>query len=181
MTFKKKSNQYYVLGRGAIAFSAIDFEITGNLHEDGKIIVHEFINLPENFEFARKYVGGYFRDHTNEYGVRKVTKVYSFGPYPIELLELEDYRKLSIDDFENQSFEMLSTYKMNRGVEYEEFITNVKSAFNEVKINSHDFYQLLPADWKYDDLSSFRLSDYLCGFSINRIDEILTVLQIDDD
>ena len=181
MIFKEKSKQSYVLSQGAIAFSVIDFEIIGNLHQDGRNIVHDFINLPEDFEFARKYVGGYVCDHTNEFGERKVTKVYDFGPYPIELLESEDYKKILLEEFENQTVEMLSSYNINKEIEFIEFINNVKSAFKEVKINSHDFYQLLPDDWKYDDLSSFQLSSYLCGFSINRIDKVFTVFQIDDD
>ncbi|TGD57305.1 hypothetical protein [Flavobacterium humi] len=182
MTFKEKSKHYYVLGQGAIAFSAINFEVDGNMTENGKEIIHAFINFPEDFDFARKYVGGYTNDHINEFGQRKVFKIYDFGPYPIDLLEMEDYKKISVEEFEELATEMLSDYDIpEREIKYYEFIGKVKNDFEEVKTNSHEFYQLLPADWKYNDLSPFHLSSYLCGFSINRMDKILTVLQIDDD
>ena len=86
-----------------------------------------------------------------------------------------------IEEFENQCNEMLSKYNSNAEIEFMEFIGNVKSAFKNVKTNSHEFYQLLPEEWKYNDISPFQLSSYLCGFSINRVDGILSVIQIDDD
>ncbi|WP_445452923.1 hypothetical protein [Flavobacterium sp. 25HG05S-40] len=181
MNFKELSNQYYVLGNGEIAFTVIDYAISGIIDENGRNVVHEFINLPEDFEFARKYVGGYQSDHTNQFGKRNISKVYGFGPYLIDTLELEDYRKLSVEEFEKQCDEMLSEYNSNSEIEFMEFIGSVKSAFKSVKINSHEFYQLLPEEWKYNDISPFELSDYLCGFSINRVDRIFTVIQIDDD
>lgn len=181
MNFKELSKQYCVLGHGVIAFTVIEYEISGTIDEIGKNIVHEFINLPEDFEFARKYVGGYQSDHTNEFGKRHISRIYGFGPYLIDTLETNDYKKTPIEDYEQKCIKMLSEYNLNREMEFMEFIGNVKSAFKDIKTNSHEFYQLLPAEWKYNDISSFQLSDYLCGFSINKVDRIFTVIQIDDD
>ena len=181
MNFKELSKQYHVLGHGAIAFTVIDFEISGIIDYNGRNIIHEFINLPADFDFARKYVSGYQSDHTNQFGKRNISKVYGFGPYFIDTLEFEDYRKVSVEEFKNQCNEMLSEYNSDAEIEFMEFICNVKSAFKNVKINSHEFYQLLPEEWKVNEISPFQLSSYLCGFSINRVDGILTVIQIDDD
>ncbi len=181
MNFKELSKQYYILNQGAIAFTVIDFEFSGTINELGKNVVHEFINLPEDFEFARKYVGGYQSDHTNQFGKRHISKIYGFGPYLIDTLELDDYRKIPIEEYENQCIEMLSEYKSNREIKFIEFIGNVKNIFKNIKKNSHEFYQLLPAEWKYNEISPFQLSNYLCGFSINSVDKILSVIQIDDD
>ena len=144
MTFKEKSKKYHVFGEGAIAFSAINFEISGSLNECGKEIIHEFINLPEDFDFARKYVGGYTNDYTNEFGQRKILKIYNFGPYPIDILELQDYKEMSIDDFKKVAMEMLSEYNNmpKQEIEYYQFIGKVKSDFDEVKENSNEFYQV---------------------------------------
>ncbi|WP_264510436.1 hypothetical protein [Flavobacterium sp. N1719] len=181
MRFKEQSKQYYILGHGAISFSVINFEIVEVIDDNGKKVVHEFIKLPEDFEFARKYVGGYHSDHTNQFGKSNISKIYGFGPYLIDTLELDDYKKISIEEFENQCVELLFEYKINREIKFAEFIGNVKNAFKNIKMSSHEFYQLLPPEWKYYDISSFQLSDYLCGFSINRVDKILTVIQIDDE
>jgi hypothetical protein len=181
MNFKELTKQYHVFGHGAIAFTVIDFEISEVIDDNGKNIIHEFINLPEDLEFARKYVGGYRSDDTNQFGKNNISKVYGFGPYLIDMLEFADYRKVSIEKFESQCDEMLSKYNSNAEIEFMEFMGNVKSTFKSVKVNSHEFYQLLPEEWKYNDISSFQLSNYLCGFSINRVDGILTVIQIDDD
>lgn len=181
INFKEQSKQYYVLGRGAIAFTVIDFKISGVIEDNGMNIVHEFINLPEDFDFARKYVGGYHSEHTSQFGERNISRIYSFGPYLIDSLELDDYKKISIEEYENQCNQMLFEYSLNSEIDFMEFIDNVKSAFKSIKTNSHEFYQLLPAEWKYIDISSFQLSNYLCGFSINKVDRILTVIQIDDD
>jgi len=181
MNFKELSKKNHIFGQGVIAFTVIDFEISGILDDNGRNIIHEFINLPEDFEIARKYVGGYESDNTNQFGKRNISKVYGFGPYLIDTLEFEDYRKISIEEFENQCDEMLSKYNSNAEIKFIEFIGNVKSAFKSAKVNSHEFYQLLPEEWKYNDISPFQLSSYLCGFSINRVDGILTVIQIDDD
>lgn len=181
MQIKQLAKQYYVLGNGAIAFTIIDFEISGIIDSNGRNVVHEFINSPEDFEFARKYVGGYHSDDTNQFGIRNISEVYGFGPYLIDTLELEDYKKISVEEFENRCIEMLSEYNLDSEIEFMEFIGNVKNAFKNLKINSHDFYQLLPEEWKYNDISPFQLSSYLCAFSINKIDGIFSVIQIDDD
>ena len=73
MQIKQLAKQYYVLGNGAIAFTIIDFEISGIIDSNGRNVVHEFINSPEDFEFARKYVGGYQSDHTNQFGKRNIS------------------------------------------------------------------------------------------------------------
>lgn len=181
MNFKELSKQYHVFNNGAIAFTVIDYSILGIIDDNGKKVVHEFINLPEDFEFARKYVDGYQSDHTNQFGKRDISKLYGFGPYLIEMLQIDDYRDLSVDEFEIQCNEMLYRYNLNSKIEFIEFIGKLKSAFKSIKINSHEFYQLLPEEWKYNDISPFQLSDYLCAFSINRVDRIFTVIQIDDD
>lgn len=182
MKFKEKSKQYSVLFKGAIAFSVLEFSILGNLDDDDKKIIDVFIKIREDFEFARKYVGGYSCEHTDEHGQRKKFKNYDFGPYPIDLLELNDYKAISIDNLENKILQMLTEYRNEeQEVAYFNFLDIVKGAFKGIKSNSTASYQLLPPKCKYNDLSSFQLSSYLCGFSINRTAKILTVIQIDDD
>ncbi len=181
MHFTEHSKQHFMLSQGAISFTVIDFIMQGTIFENGKEVVHSFINFPEDFEPARKYFGGYQSDHTNEFGKREITQIYGFGPYLIDLLELDDYKKIPAEEFENISLKMLSEYSINNEIEYIKFIGNVKEVFKNVKKNSQEFYLLIPSKSKYNDNSNFQLSDYLCGFAINRVDKLFTVIQIDDD
>lgn len=183
MKFKEKSNKNYVLFRGWIAFYRVDFKIIGDGATSDESIIHDFINSPQDFEVARKYVGGYFCNHTDEVGVTNNHKIYNFGPYPINQLQLTDYIKVSISDFEKMAVDMLSDVgeEKKNDKELPELIHKVKKTFKTLNAKNTSFFQLLPPKEKIDELSGFTIDWYLCGFSVNRKNKVLTIIQIDDD
>ena len=176
MTFKQKSLDFFS-DQILLGFSIVEFDMIGEINLDGKNIIHEFINSPNDFETARKYIGGYPCDHTNKFGQRKIFKNYDFGPFPIDLLEHQDYKPITVKDFEVKIFKYLSEYDKTE-LKRIEFVSKTKYAFKNLEAKSHNFYQLIPEEWKFNDIGAFELEDYFCAFSIDRIENTFTVVQL---
>ena len=178
-----ENKQVYSVLFNFICFTFIKYSVIGTLPDDDRKIIDEFIRYPQDFSTARKYIGGYICDHTDEFGQRRITKNYDFGPFPIDLLELDDYSAISFEDFKVIAFQILSQYNESDDDDKEitDSMDNIQRLCKIKDPNSTKLYYLNPPEWKCNELSTFQLSCYLCGFMINRNDGTLTIIQIDDD
>ncbi len=177
MQFKEKSRELFTYAW--YFFSIVEFYIDIDTKSDNKEIIHNFINSPQNFDIAHKYVGGYTNEHTNIKGETKIFKMYDFGPYPIDLLEINDYKSIKLEDFENEFFDLLLEFTDKKDIKLVEFTEKANSIFKT--LNDYELYQLKPDIWKYNDLSIFQLPQYLCAFTIDRKNGILKIIQIAQD
>lgn len=179
MNFQEKSNDFFAFDY--LGFSIVEFYISEINDLDGKEIVHQFINSDQDFEPARKYIGGYSCEHTNEKGETRIFMMYDFGSYPIDLLETNDYKvstiKILQTDFDKLTSDFLN--EVRQEINFIEFQSMAKKVFSDYE--KSEFYMLSPAEWKFNENGAFQLSEFYCGFAIDRVEKILTVIQFGID
>lgn len=157
----------------------VEYNIGGEIPRlDLRQVVNNFINSPQDFESARKYVGGYTSDHTDEFGKRTVSQLYEFGSYPIESLELSDYKKSSVQEFKNNFEKMLSDVldKHKQSSDYKVFLNNASQIFQVVE--NLEFYLFCPDKSKHNYIGAFDIDDFICGFAIDIENNKLNVIEV---
>ena len=182
MKYKEKNSIVKVLFQGWIALSKTSFKIIGDSIIDDKKLIHEFINSPIDFLLANKYVNGIDWNHTDKDGISNKFKVFNFGPYSLNKLSIDDYKEIPFNSFHQKVFELISDVgEENKSkVEYHHFSTEVEKLLKPLNKKDNFFYILAPSSEKEAEFHPYSLDYYLCIFSINKIKNILTVIQVDD-
>jgi hypothetical protein len=182
MKFKENKSIVKFLFQGWIGLSKTSFKVIGNSIIDNKKLIHAFINSPLDFPFGNKYVNGIEWNHTDKDGISKKSKVFNFGPYSLNKLSIDDYKEIPFNSLHQKVFDLISDFREENRLkeEYHHFLIEVEKLLKPLNKKDNFFFILDPSSEKEAEFHPYSLDSYLCIFSINRIKNILTVIQVDD-
>ncbi len=176
MTFRENSNIFFA--HSYLGFTKAEFSFDAFAEFDAEHVIHEFINAPQDFDSARKYVGGYTCDHTNEFGERSIFQLYEFGSYDIKALDLSDYKKSSIFELEKEFDKLTSDFyeSYRQDPNFKKFKNQVSLIFQEIM--GLELYLFSPSISKFNELGAFELEEFVCGFAVDNTNKKITVIQV---
>ena len=182
MVFREKHKIRNTIFEGWLTFTAVSFEYEENIEIESKKIIHEFINSSQDFEIADKVAEGISINLLNEKGIQENIKSFNFGPYRRNEIKTEDYNLLNQEVFIKKIVGIISNCneeKKNQK-EYKDFISLLFETLESKNNEKNEFYFLNPDKRIVSDNTVFSLEYYFCGFVLDRNDNTLTVIQLDD-
>jgi hypothetical protein len=182
MKFIEKSRITKTLFQGWIGISKTSFEIHGATIIEDRKLLYEFINSDLDIPQSNKYVNGIVWNHTDKDGIIKKFKVVNFGPYTLEKISITDFIEIHFTSLYEKLFKIVSdTGDENKSSdEYKSFLKEAEKLINPLNISDNCFFLLAPSSEKEAEFHPYNLDYFLCIFSINRVTNILTIIQVDD-
>lgn len=183
MKFRKVNKNQIAILNGWVNYSKFNFKILNKIPLNDKEIIHGFINSPQDFKVAKKYINGLEGSHRDEMGITRDFRLDIFGLYERHLLTFSDYHQIDFMSLHEKIFNLLSEDEIS--IEYLSEVKtqkeNIKKQLNQLNNENITHYLLEADEEKVNELNPFHKGCFLCAFSLNKVTQNLTIIQIDDD
>lgn len=173
MAFREINRQVTLVSDNWLSITSVDFLLTGDFPSNNQQLIHEFINSSIELDFAYKFNNGIDWNYSDNSGSSTVN-IIAFGLFSRRLLSINDYKEISLEDFNNRLINLIVDDDNNS-----DDLKAISKLIHGFDVNSI-FYLLDPPESKILIIHPFTVDFYLCGFAINRLTNILTIIQLSD-